>query len=137
MCFIAEEGGRILHASWVTTSGAWTREVQALLSPPPGDAYVYESFTRSEARGRGIYPLALAGMLTELSRLGIRRVWVGVESSNQASRRAIGKAGFEEALSIRFWRDRGRLSVGVPIGSLADEDGHYWLGARQKHQGKP
>lgn len=127
MCFIAEEGDRILHASWVTTSGAWAREVQALLSPPTGDAYVYESFTRSDARGRGIYPFALAGMLTELSPLGVRRLWVGVEASNQASRRAIGKAGFEEAFSIRFSRRRGKLSVGEPIGPLAAE-GRSFLG---------
>jgi ribosomal protein S18 acetylase RimI-like enzyme len=120
-CFIVEDGRKILHASWVTTSAAWTREVQALLAPPPGDAYVYESFTRADARGRGIYPFALAGMVTELAARGIERVWVGVEASNEPSRRAIAKAGFEEGFQIRFSRRHGKLRLDRPRGPLADE----------------
>ena len=51
MCFVVEDGDRFLHSSWVTTTGAWTREIRAYLCPPQGDAYVYESFTRADARG--------------------------------------------------------------------------------------
>lgn len=121
MCFIVEDGQKILHASWVTTSAAWAREVQALLTPPAGDAYVYESFTRADARGRGIYPFALAGMVTYLADAGIRRVWVGVESSNEPSRRAIAKAGFEEGFQIKFCRHHNRLAVMAPQGRMAHE----------------
>ena len=127
MCFIVEDGDRLLHASWVTTSGAWTREIQALLAPPPGDAYVYESFTRADARGRGIYPFALAGMLTYLAEAGITRVWVGVESSNEPSRRAIAKAGFEEGFRIKFCRRHNRLAVSPPQGPLAHEGSSFLI----------
>lgn len=127
MCFVVDDGHKILHASWVTTSAAWTREVQALLKPPDGDAYVYESFTRADARGRGIYPFALAGMLSYLAASGIKRVWVGVESSNEASRRAIAKAGFEEGFRIRFCRRHGRLRIEPPEGPAAHEGSSFLI----------
>jgi RimJ/RimL family protein N-acetyltransferase len=119
-CFVVEEDGRLLHASWVTTSAAWAREVGRYLGPPSGDAYVYESFTRSDARGRGIYPLALAGILTALASEGIKDVWVGVEASNLASRRAMEKAGFSEGFRVEFGRRLGKLWVGAPVGPKAE-----------------
>lgn len=120
-CFLVEEDDRILHSSWVTTSGAWAREIQSLLRPPEGDAYVYESFTRRDARGRGIYPFALAGIVTSLAESGVRRVWVGLESKNEPSRRAIAKAGFEEGFEVRFRRRLGKLTLDRPTGPLAIE----------------
>ena len=125
MCFVVEDGDRFLHSSWVTFSGAWTREIRAYLGPPPGDAYVYESFTRADARGRGIYPFALAGILTEMNDRGMSKVWVGVEAGNMPSRKAIAKAGFEETFTIRFSRKKWRLHVEDPRGPLAEQARHF------------
>ena len=119
-CFIVEEDGKLLHSSWLTTTGAWAREIQRFLCPPEGDAYVYESFTRADARGRGIYPLALAGILTAMAREEIGRVWVGVEATNLASRRAMEKAGFTEGFRVEFGRTLGRLWVGAAVGPRAE-----------------
>lgn len=115
-CFIVEDSGRIAHASWVTTSGAWTREIGGYLCPPPGDAYVYESFTHPNARGKGMYPIALRGILEELHRDRVGRVWVGVDESNEPSRRAIGKAGFREGFRLAYGRRFGRLDLGPVTG---------------------
>ncbi|MGI8773612.1 MAG: GNAT family N-acetyltransferase [Actinomycetota bacterium] len=123
MCFVVEDGGRLLHASWVTTSAAWTREIRGYLSPPPGDAYVYESFTRADARGRGIYPFALAGIVSHLGRSGVRRVWVGVEESNAPSTRAIEKAGFVRSFELAYARNKGRFRMDVT--SLDDSTNAY------------
>ena len=119
-CFVVEENGKLLHSSWLTTTAAWAREIARFLTPPAGDAYVYESFTRADARGRGIYPLALAGMLSAMADEGIRRLWVGVEASNLASRRAMEKANFTEGFKVEFGRRLGRLWVGAPIGPQAE-----------------
>jgi hypothetical protein len=125
MCFVVESGDRFLHSSWVTTTGAWTREIRAYLTPLAGDAYVYESFTRADARGRGIYPFALAGILTAMAGSGIRHVWVGVESDNIPSRKAIAKAGFREAFTLRYERRIGRLTLDEPRGPLAEQARHF------------
>ncbi len=110
-CFLVHLQGELLHSSWVTTSAAWTREVRAFVRPPPGDAYVYESFTTPEARGRGVYPFALAGICGWGTEQGLRNVWVAVERGNEPSLRAITKAGFRPVYSIRYSRRLGRLSV--------------------------
>lgn len=113
-CFLVESGGRIVHATWVTTSGAWTREVGGYLVPPEGDAYIYESFTRSDARGRGVYPFALRHIVAWGQKEGIRRLWVGVEASNEPSLRAVAKAGFDPLFEIAYRRSAGRLHVRAP-----------------------
>ncbi len=110
-CLLVVAEGRLVHASWVTTSGAWTREVDGYLCPPPGGAYIYESFTRDDSRGRGIYPFALAGIVTGLKSKAVDQAWVAVEAHNEPSRRAIGKAGFEERFRISYRRRLGRLRV--------------------------
>lgn len=115
-CFLVSDGETLLHASWVTTAGAWTRELRAYLVPPAGDAYIYESFTRSDARGRGVYPFALAHILEWGASNGIARVWVAVEEHNPPSLRAVGKAGFQEAFRLPFSRSFGRLRIDAATG---------------------
>jgi RimJ/RimL family protein N-acetyltransferase len=110
-CLLIVERERILHSTWVTRAGAWTRELRRYVCPPSGDAYVYESFTRPEARGRGLYPLALRALCAELARAQVHRVWVGVENRNVASLRAVTKAGFEIAGAVRYRRRLGRLAL--------------------------
>ena len=118
-CFVVDDGDLLLHASWVTTAGAWTRELRAYLVPPEGDAYIYESFTRPEARGRGLYPFALRNIIGWAQGSGIVRLWVGVEEHNPASIRSVTKAGFEEGFRLPFARRWGRLSLGDPSGPHA------------------
>lgn len=115
-CFLVLEDDLLLHASWVTTTGAWTRELRTYLVPPPGDAYTYESFTRSEARGRGIYPFALHHVVAWAAGAEIARVWVAVEEHNEPSKRSVAKAGFAEAFRVGFARKLGRLRVAPPSG---------------------
>jgi hypothetical protein len=110
-CYLVVTDNKILHATWCTIAAAWTRELHAYLAPPEGDAYVYESFTRADARGRGLYPLALRWIATDLYRSSCRRVWVGVEAGNSASLRAVEKAGFRPSFSIRFGRRKGKVWV--------------------------
>ena len=120
-CFVVDDGTTLLHASWVTTGGAWTRELRAYLVPPPGEAYIYESFTRADARGRGVYPFALANILGWAASRGIARVWVAVEEHNPPSLRAVAKAGFEEAFRLPFTRSFGRLRIGAASGPDAQK----------------
>lgn len=115
-CYLVESRGRIAHASWVTTSGAWTAELGCLVAPPSGAAYVYESFTDPALRGRGIYPFALWCICAELSSQGIEEVWIGVEATNASSIKAIVKAGFQPAFSLSFRRRWGKLEVDAARG---------------------
>lgn len=120
-CLLADDGTRILHATWVTRQAVWTRELRAYVRPSPGGAYVYESFTHSEARGRGLYPLVLGTAAAGLGTGGATRLWVAVEADNAASLRAVTKAGFTERFRVRYRRRLGRLHRDDPVGPGRDE----------------
>jgi GNAT superfamily N-acetyltransferase len=122
-CVLVERAGALLHASWVTTGAAWTREIRAYVVPPFGDAYVYESFTAPEARGRGVYPFALSGICSWGVASGLERVWVAVERGNAPSLRAIEKAGFRASYSMSYGRRWGRLTLTIerPAGTTTPE----------------
>lgn len=115
-CYLVLDGDSIVHATWCTTGAAWTREIGRYFCPPRGDAYVYESFTRPEVRGRGVYPFALGSIAADLDRAGVSRVWVAVEADNQASLRAVAKGGFSPVDEIDFRRRLGRIAVTAPRG---------------------
>lgn len=120
-CYLVETLGRIAHASWVTTSGAWTTELGCPVMPPAGSAYVYESFTDPALRGRGIYPLALACICAELSSRGIGEAWIAVDPDNAPSLRAISKAGFQPAFTLDIRRRRRKPEVQAVRGPRAQE----------------
>jgi GNAT superfamily N-acetyltransferase len=115
-CWVARAEGRIVHASWVETVAAWMGEAERLFLVPSGDAYIYESFTRPEMRGRGVYPAVLATLSERLGARGIARLWIAAETTNAPSLRAIEKAGFSEAFRIEVVRRLGRVEVRMPSG---------------------
>lgn len=116
-CWIADEGGRFVHASWVETRAAWVGEADRFFVVPDGDAYIYESFTRPEMRGRGVYPAVLTAASVELAHRGIKRLWIAAETTNQPSLRAIEKAGFSRRFEVKVQRRWGRSQVRVPPGA--------------------
>ncbi|MEA2487594.1 MAG: hypothetical protein QOF16_1248, partial [Actinomycetota bacterium] len=78
-CFFAMDGERIVHATWVTSVAAWTRELRAYLVPPAGHAYIYESYTSPAARGRGAYPFVLLHIVAWAASSGLTKLWVAIE----------------------------------------------------------
>jgi ribosomal protein S18 acetylase RimI-like enzyme len=119
-CVVVVRNDRLVHASWITTAAAWTRELRRYLHPPTGDAYIYESFTAAAARGLGIYPFALRNIVALLRAEERGTAWVAVEADNAASLRAVTKAGFEEAFRIPYVRRLGVLKIGRPSGPAAE-----------------
>lgn len=131
-CFVVQADSSFVHATWMTTGAAWTREVGGYLRPPCGHAYVYESFTRAEARGRGVYPFALKAIAAWLAWNGAEVVWVAVEASNRASARAVSKAGFEPRFRITYRRSLGRLEVRAS----GSNEGAELLELQRPHRGR-
>ncbi|MEA2508282.1 MAG: hypothetical protein QOG21_364 [Actinomycetota bacterium] len=116
-CWIALSGGRIVHGSWVATKSAWVGEADRFFMVPPGDAYIYESFTAPEIRGQGVYPAVLAIVSARLAARGISRLWIAAETTNHSSLRAIQKAGFTRSFEIGVRRRWGRTDVTVAEGA--------------------
>jgi GNAT superfamily N-acetyltransferase len=107
-CWLAEKDGRLVHSSWMETEAAWVGEADRFFMVPSGDAYIYESFTRPEMRGQGVYPAVLRTMAARSAPRGLRRLWIAAETTNLASLRAIEKAGFVRSFEIDVRRRWGR-----------------------------
>jgi GNAT superfamily N-acetyltransferase len=107
-------GSRIAHASWVATQSAWVGEADRSFVVPPGDAYIYQSFTTPEMRGKGVYPAVLNTISARLGARGIAKLWIAAERTNHSSLRAIEKAGFSRTFEIEVRRRWGRTKVSVP-----------------------
>lgn len=120
-CYLVLDGQRILHASWVTTTGAWVGELRRYFIAPGSSAYVYESFTHPDARGRGIYPAALRHIASDAAADGLGELWIGVGDDNRASIRAIAKASFVPAFDVSFSRRLGRVRIEGVAGPRSDE----------------
>jgi hypothetical protein len=116
-CYIVLDNSIIVHATWVTAAAAWTREVRRYFRPPEGGAYVYESFTRPEVRGRGVYPFALKSIAAAGAAESIQDLWIGVEAHNLSSYKAVTKAGFQPVFEVEFRRRLGRLDLRVGPGA--------------------
>lgn len=119
-CWLVRARGTVVHATWTTRGVAWTSEIRRFFVAPQGSAYIYESFTRPEARGLGVYPFALVGIGHALATEGVDTLFVGVEADNHPSVRAITKAGFEPAFSLRFRRRWGRAELSPATGPLPE-----------------
>jgi len=113
-CYLVFSGDRIVHATWASTSSAWIGEIGRWFCPPPRSMYLYESFTRPDARGMGIYPFALRSICARGAQRGLERLWIAVLEDNAASRRAIGKAGFEIRFTVPYRRRWGRITPELP-----------------------
>lgn len=116
-CWLAEKEGRIVHSSWVETRAAWVGEADRFFVVPAGDAYIYESFTRPEMRGQGVYPAVLRTIASRAETEGLRRLWIAAERTNLSSLKAIEKAGFVRSFEIGVRRRWGRTVVTVPPGA--------------------
>lgn len=92
--------GRVVHRSWLVRGPAimrlWSRYGAWPVSD--GEAYVHYCETVPAARGRGLYPAVLDHIAREQASL--RGLYIACESSNQASRRGIEKAGFAEIAHV-------------------------------------
>lgn len=89
LCFVAiDAGGRVTHARWVSTDRAHVPELDADVVMPPGEAYMYDGYTRPEARGTGIDGVMRCFIFRSLKDAGLRRAHSYVRGDNPVGVRA-------------------------------------------------
>jgi ribosomal protein S18 acetylase RimI-like enzyme len=122
--YYAYREGTVVHRAWVRL-GPLTVPTYFGFVPiriPVGDAFIHYCETAPSARGTGVYPAVLAHITSELRARGIREITISTTLDNQASRRGIEKAGFEEmrrfdlilVLGMPIQREAHHPAFGVP-----------------------
>jgi GNAT superfamily N-acetyltransferase len=93
-CFLARHDGRIVCASWTSTTQPLFRSLGCRYAPGSSEVYLYDSFTDPAFRGLAIAPALGAHVLELLRAAGLKRATMAVHQHNVANRRARAKTGF-------------------------------------------
>lgn len=124
-CFAARHQGRLVHVCWAARGRAWIAYLGREIQLAPDEVYSYESFTAPDFRGHSAPAVRAAFMQAELIKAGVRRLVAVAVPDNRPAVRAIEKAGYVRAGTLRTlwlggWRwHRGR----VPTRSISAA---YW-----------
>jgi len=103
-CYIGRLGAAIATYGWVSLVDTPIREIEAILRPGPGEAYVWDCVTLPAFRRQGFYRGLLLSIATELARLEVRRVWIATLERNRRASRGVARAGFNPVLRVAHLR---------------------------------
>lgn len=117
------EGGLLIYYSWVVPdqSKAWFPVVGMHYEFPKGTAVIFNAYTHSLVRGRGIHKKVLKKQIEDAARVAETSfVYIAVDPKNVPARLAVEAVGFEaQALlweKVRF----GSLSRGLIVLAKSD-----------------
>jgi ubiquinone/menaquinone biosynthesis C-methylase UbiE len=111
LCFVALDGeGAASHARWVSTDQAYIPELDSDVVLAAGEAYMYDGYTRPDARGTGIDGAIRCFIFRSLRDAGFKRVYSYVRADNpmgvRAARRWQRHAGAVRYVTLRGSRPR-------------------------------
>ena len=115
LCFVAlDAAGAAAHARWVSTDRAYIPELDADAVMAPGEAYMYDGYTRPDARGAGIDGAIRSLIFLRMHEGGFRRVYSYVRADNPIGTRAARRwQRFTGAVRyVRFRGGRPRMLSG-------------------------
>ncbi len=93
-CWVLERDGRMAHALWVTGGSAWIEYLEMELPLEQGEAYVFNSYTPREQRGRGFASAALSAVRQALQQEGYTRVAGCIQPDRSVAYPPVYRAGF-------------------------------------------
>lgn len=130
-CFVARNEGRIVGACWSATGRAWSVYLSREIPLAADEVYVYDAFTASEQRGKGILPVLTNEMHRYHRSRGFRREVAVTVPENQSAMtskigyRSVGTMGYFALGKYRndFCRmQRGAAAPGEALGRAASWD---------------
>ena len=128
LLWVVTEGERIAFACWTFSGEAPLRGASGGVVPLPADVVVLEDSISSPAfRGRGVAPRAWGAIADRNRASGSRFMVTKVTVANEASRRAVLKAGFREVARLRLSGPVWRTRIRVEVIEGADKDAFAWM----------
>ena len=97
-CFGVSRDGELAGYGWLSTESEWIGELELEIKPGEGEAYIWNCFTLTPHRRRGVLRALLAGIGARAQAEGMKRVWIG--SVAIPAERAFGPSGFNPALAM-------------------------------------
>jgi predicted GNAT family acetyltransferase len=105
-CFVARYQGCLVSTSWAAIRQAWMHYLSREVPIAPGEVYIYDSFTKTDLRGRGVSQAVGVEMLRHFHRAGYKLAVRAISPENRASLQAAAKTGY------RFYGVMGYVNIG-------------------------
>jgi RimJ/RimL family protein N-acetyltransferase len=129
--WLVTERDRLAFACWMFRrhTPVWAAR-GGLLELPHDVACLEDSLASPDFRGRGVAPATWSGVADRYQDRGVRALVTKVAEENEASRRAVEKAGFRAAARMRveksWWRTRLQMEI------LDGDPSHRWLASIER-----
>ena len=95
-CFGAWLGDELAGYGWLSTRPEWIGELELEITPGPTEGYIWNCFTLSHQRRRGVLRAVLERMRLYAQEEGFSRLWIG--SVAIPAETVFGPSGFKPAL---------------------------------------
>lgn len=105
-CLLSQK--KVVSYCWIAFDKEWIDEIEMLIKPKDGEAYLYDAFTLSTYRRKNLFPIVLSNTLSYLKSQGYHRALIFALNSNRASMKALQKVGFKHFQTITFLKLFGR-----------------------------
>ncbi len=126
-CVVARQGGRLLHAAWVSPGRAWIEYLDRTIELADDEAYVYEVFSAPEARRRALSVAVADAIADRMRAAGCRRLLAVVMPENHAGARAVMAWRYRRCGTLRSVRlGRWRRDLGGVGRGARDLGATYW-----------
>ncbi len=122
-CYAGRLDGRIVTYGWVSEGATRIGEIEAVIQPGPGEAYIWDCAALPAYRGRGLYRGLLRAMLADLAARTVQRVWIATLDDGGPGARGAAGASFHPVLRLRYLRvgRRVRRRVRIEKGAAIEE----------------
>lgn len=105
-CFAARIDGRVLAATWTLEGGGYVEHLDRYLRLGRDEVYVFNSYTASDARGKGLRGVVSTTILADCRARGFVTAIALIEPHNRPSVRSCERAGYRRTGTI------ARLQIG-------------------------
>ncbi len=97
-------GPRVVGASWAVRGRAWIAYLDRTLDLGPDGAYIYDSFTAPDLRGRQLETMRATFLRRTLREQGVRRAFAAALDENTGARRIRDKHAHRPVAVVGYWK---------------------------------
>jgi len=112
-CFIAERADEILGYAWIAFPELYVIEIERNMSFEEDEAMIYDVYTFSSYRGKGIAPKIYEESIYSLKKSDYKKLYIAILEQNKPSRKTAEKLNFKPIKTITFLKIFGIKNYSV------------------------
>ena len=103
-CFAASLNNQLIAVVWAATQSAKIDYLDLEIPLQPGEAYIFDSYTSPQHRGRNVAGARSSQMIRYMRNAGYKRLIATILPENKPAFRAVTKLGYKPYALIGRWK---------------------------------